>query len=136
MEWLSLSCGVTEGVKARDVTDFRWQREAASRTCWSCNAMQCHCGAQEGCKKRASCHLCSGAEPLAWACKQVITAAEFHPSSCHVFAYSSSKGSVRLADQRASALCEHHAKAFTLSDQGVSHARTLACKYMCMIRQF
>ena len=47
---------------------------------------------------------------------QVITAAEFHPHQCHVFAYSSSKGSVRLADQRASALCERHAKAFTVPE--------------------
>lgn len=51
---------------------------------------------------------------------QVITAAEFHPQSCHVFAYSSSKGSVRLADQRASALCEQRAKAFVMPEQTVS----------------
>ena len=36
---------------------------------------------------------------------EVITSAEFHPLKCNLFAYSSSKGSVRLADMRANALC-------------------------------
>jgi serine/threonine-protein phosphatase 2A regulatory subunit B len=31
---------------------------------------------------------------------EVITSAEFHPSQCNLFAYSSSKGSIRLADMR------------------------------------
>jgi len=43
---------------------------------------------------------------------EVITAAVFHPESCAVFAYSSSKGSIRLADMRARALCDSHAKMF------------------------
>eukprot|EP00898_Chlorokybus_atmophyticus_P002235 jgi/Chlat1/3011/Chrsp201S03280 len=43
---------------------------------------------------------------------EVITAAEFHPKHCHVFAYSSSKGSIRLSDMRAKALCDQHAKSF------------------------
>ena len=34
---------------------------------------------------------------------EVITSAEFHPSRCDLFAYSSSKGSVRLADMRQNA---------------------------------
>lgn len=41
---------------------------------------------------------------------EVITAAEFHPSSCNLFCYSSSKGTVKLADMRDSALCDRHAK--------------------------
>jgi serine/threonine-protein phosphatase 2A regulatory subunit B len=41
---------------------------------------------------------------------EVITSAEFHPSHCNVLAYSSSKGAIRLADMRASALCDKHAK--------------------------
>lgn len=43
---------------------------------------------------------------------EVITAAEFHPSSCNLFCYSSSKGTVKLADMRDSALCDSHAKMY------------------------
>ena len=41
---------------------------------------------------------------------EVITAAEFHPTQCNVFMYSSSKGTIKLADMRDSALCDRHAK--------------------------
>lgn len=41
---------------------------------------------------------------------EVITAAEFHPSNCNVFAYSSSKGSIKLNDMRSSALCDTSSK--------------------------
>ncbi|XP_013383182.1 serine/threonine-protein phosphatase 2A 55 kDa regulatory subunit B beta isoform isoform X2 [Lingula anatina] len=43
---------------------------------------------------------------------EVITAAEFHPSMCNVFVYSSSKGSIRLCDMRSRALCDQHTKLF------------------------
>ncbi|KAH8926218.1 protein phosphatase PP2A regulatory subunit B [Atractiella rhizophila] len=43
---------------------------------------------------------------------EVITAAEFHPLSCNLFAYSSSKGTVKLADMRSSALCDRQSKSF------------------------
>ncbi|GIY95876.1 protein phosphatase PP2A 55 kDa regulatory subunit [Caerostris extrusa] len=43
---------------------------------------------------------------------EVITAAEFHPSQCNTFVYSSSKGTIRLCDMRAAALCDQHAKLF------------------------
>ncbi|XP_043939077.1 serine/threonine-protein phosphatase 2A 55 kDa regulatory subunit B alpha isoform isoform X4 [Protopterus annectens] len=43
---------------------------------------------------------------------EVITAAEFHPSHCNTFVYSSSKGTIRLCDMRAAALCDKHAKLF------------------------
>ncbi|KAF5841886.1 PP2A-twin subunit [Dunaliella salina] len=43
---------------------------------------------------------------------EVITSAEFHPRHCNIFAYSSSKGCIRLADMRNAALCDQHAKAF------------------------
>jgi len=43
---------------------------------------------------------------------EVITAAEFHPTSCNLFCYSSSKGTVKLADMRDSALCDRHAKLY------------------------
>lgn len=46
---------------------------------------------------------------------EVITAAEFHPVHCNYFAYSSSKGTIKLADMRESALCDHHAKRTPLS---------------------
>lgn len=41
---------------------------------------------------------------------EVITAAEFHPSHCNIFAYSSSKGTVKVGDMRVNALCDKHAK--------------------------
>ncbi|KAL3319052.1 Serine/threonine-protein phosphatase 2A 55 kDa regulatory subunit B beta isoform [Cichlidogyrus casuarinus] len=37
---------------------------------------------------------------------EVITAAEFHPTSCSLFVYSSSKGTIRLCDMRERALCD------------------------------
>ncbi|XP_039636407.1 serine/threonine-protein phosphatase 2A 55 kDa regulatory subunit B alpha isoform-like [Perca fluviatilis] len=43
---------------------------------------------------------------------EVITAAEFHPHQCNTFVYSSSKGTLRLCDMRASALCDKHSKLF------------------------
>ncbi|KAJ3414069.1 protein phosphatase 2A regulatory subunit cdc55 [Chytridiales sp. JEL 0842] len=43
---------------------------------------------------------------------EVITAAEFHPIHCNLFMYSSSKGTIKLSDMRASALCDRHAKLF------------------------
>lgn len=43
---------------------------------------------------------------------EVITAAEFHPISCNLFMYSSSKGTIKLADMRENALCDSHAKQF------------------------
>lgn len=41
---------------------------------------------------------------------EVITAAECHPHQCNVFVYSSSKGTIRLCDMRAGALCDRHTK--------------------------
>jgi WD40 repeat protein len=41
---------------------------------------------------------------------EVITASEFHPNECHLFVYSSSKGSIRLCDMRQRALCDEQAK--------------------------
>ena len=41
---------------------------------------------------------------------EVITAAQFHPISCHLLIYSSSKGTIRLCDMREKALCDEHAK--------------------------
>lgn len=43
---------------------------------------------------------------------EVITAAQFHPLSCHLLIYSSSKGTIRLCDMREKALCDEHAKLF------------------------
>lgn len=41
---------------------------------------------------------------------EVITCAEFHPRNCNIFIYSSSKGTLKLCDMRAAALCDKHAK--------------------------
>lgn len=43
---------------------------------------------------------------------EVITAAQFHPIHCNELVYSSSKGTIKLADMRDSALCDKHAKLF------------------------
>lgn len=43
---------------------------------------------------------------------EVITAAEFHPVNCHMFAFSTSRGSIKLGDMRERALCDSHAKSF------------------------
>ncbi|CAG8506137.1 7616_t:CDS:2 [Diversispora eburnea] len=43
---------------------------------------------------------------------EVITAAEFHPSHCNLFMYSSSKGTIKLSDMRTAALCDQHSKMF------------------------
>lgn len=39
---------------------------------------------------------------------EVITSADFHPTHCQTFLYSSSRGCVRLGDMRAAALCNHY----------------------------
>lgn len=54
---------------------------------------------------------------------EVITAAEFHPQSCNWFMYASSKGTIKLADMRESALCDQHAKRNYSPDLAIrSHA--------------
>eukprot|EP01133_Synstelium_polycarpum_P010998 gene10998-12810_t len=47
---------------------------------------------------------------------EVITSAEFHPTSCNIFMYSSSKGTIKLGDLRSSALCDQHSKVFEEAD--------------------
>lgn len=54
---------------------------------------------------------------------EVITSAEFHPQHCNIFMYSSSKGTIKLADMRASALCDQHAKG----------RKTLLCRNFVLI---
>jgi serine/threonine-protein phosphatase 2A regulatory subunit B len=44
---------------------------------------------------------------------EVITAAEFHPMHCNLFMYSSSKGTIKLADMREAALCDKYAKSMS-----------------------
>ena len=45
-------------------------------------------------------------------CVQVITVADFHPQQSHTFAFATSKGAIRVADLRASALADNSCKAF------------------------
>lgn len=47
---------------------------------------------------------------------EVITAAEFHPTQCNLFVYSSSRGSVKLSDMRERAICDRHTKRTFRSD--------------------
>lgn len=53
---------------------------------------------------------------------EVITAAEFHPQSCNWFMYASSKGTIKLADMRESALCDQHAKQFEQEEDPTSRS--------------
>eukprot|EP00055_Hartaetosiga_balthica_P011998 m.56558 g.56558 ORF g.56558 m.56558 type:complete len:440 (+) comp7803_c1_seq1:127-1446(+) len=43
---------------------------------------------------------------------EVITCSQFHPSHCNIFAYGSSRGSIKVADMREAALCDKHSKQF------------------------
>ena len=43
---------------------------------------------------------------------EVITAATFSPTHCHLLAYATSRGSVRLVDLREQALCDSHSRQF------------------------
>ena len=43
---------------------------------------------------------------------ELINCAKFHPLSCALFAYSTSKGSLRVGDTRAAALCDSGAKSY------------------------
>ena len=69
---------------------------------------------------------------------QVITCAEFHPQMCHAFAYSSSKGGIKLGDLRANALCDQHAKLFEDSEPPVSlsgkRSNFRACQGLATLR--
>lgn len=47
---------------------------------------------------------------------EVITAVEFHPKHCNIFSYSTSKGTIKLADMRMSALCDQHAQIFEMEE--------------------
>lgn len=51
---------------------------------------------------------------------EVITAAEFHPQQCNLLMYSSSKGTVKLADMRESALCDQNAKGMCICLFGIT----------------
>ena len=48
---------------------------------------------------------------------EVITAADFHPTNCNTFMYTSSRGCIKLADMRQSALCDSYAKNFEVTDE-------------------
>lgn len=45
-------------------------------------------------------------------CAKVITVADFHPRHCHTFAFATSKGAIRMADLRTSALLDNACKIY------------------------
>ncbi|QDZ25521.1 serine/threonine protein phosphatase 2A [Chloropicon primus] len=53
---------------------------------------------------------------------EVITSALFHPNHCNILAYSSSKGTIRLTDLRASALCDTSTKVFDVQRPQENHS--------------
>jgi len=52
---------------------------------------------------------------------EVITAAQFHPTECGLFVYSSSRGLLRLCDLRSQALCDRNAKGIISSIYLILH---------------
>ena len=46
-----------------------------------------------------------------------INAADFHPTNCNTFMYTSSRGCIKLADMRQSALCDSYAKNFEVTEE-------------------
>ena len=51
---------------------------------------------------------------------EVITAAEFHPTQCNLFMYSTSRGAIKLGDMRTNALCDQHSKVFEEEEEDQS----------------
>lgn len=51
---------------------------------------------------------------------EVITAAQFHPTHCHLFTHSSSRGVVKVCDLRQSALCQTWVKQYEAQDNASS----------------
>jgi serine/threonine-protein phosphatase 2A regulatory subunit B len=47
---------------------------------------------------------------------EVITSSSFHPTQCHTFMYSSSKGTIKLGDLRQSSTCNSFAKSFDVEE--------------------
>ena len=62
---------------------------------------------------------------------QVITCADFHPQHCSIFGYSTSKGCIRLADMRAAALCDQHAKMFEDAEPAVGGWPACSASAVC-----
>lgn len=46
--------------------------------------------------------------------QEVITSASFHPTNCHLFMYSSSKGTIKIGDLRRSSTCTNYSKGLLL----------------------
>lgn len=53
---------------------------------------------------------------------EIITSTEFHPHHCHMFALTTSQGSVKLHDLRLSALCERSVRTFQVPQVHVSRS--------------
>lgn len=52
---------------------------------------------------------------------EVITSSQFNPQNCNLFMYSSSRGTIKLADMRENALCDSHSKVFEEYNDPSSH---------------
>lgn len=53
---------------------------------------------------------------------EIITSTEFHPNHCHLFALTTSQGSVKLHDLRLSALCQKYIRTFEVPQVHASRA--------------
>lgn len=63
---------------------------------------------------------------------EIITSTEFHPHHCHLFALTTSQGSVKLHDLRSSALCQNYIRTFEAPQANTSRA-TLFTEIMASI---
>uniref|UniRef100_A0A183TF39 Serine/threonine-protein phosphatase 2A 55 kDa regulatory subunit B n=1 Tax=Schistocephalus solidus TaxID=70667 RepID=A0A183TF39_SCHSO len=65
---------------------------------------------------------------------EVITCSRFHPEHCHLLAYSTSRGVVRLCDMRQSALCDNHL--LVLDDPALSQQRGFFADIIASLSDF
>ena len=64
---------------------------------------------------------------------ELINSAKFHPTSCALFAYSTSKGSLRVGDTRAAALCDGGAKSYGNPSAGGEAPRSYISQITCSL---
>ncbi|BHF63494.1 Serine/threonine-protein phosphatase 2A 55 kDa regulatory subunit B beta isoform [Sparganum proliferum] len=65
---------------------------------------------------------------------EVITCSRFHPEHCHLLAYSTSRGVVRLCDMRQGALCDNHL--LVLDDPALSQQRGFFADIIASLSDF
>jgi serine/threonine-protein phosphatase 2A regulatory subunit B len=65
---------------------------------------------------------------------EAITVAKFHPEHCHMLAYSTSRGMIKVVDTRASALCDTCSRVF--EEPGDHSDRTFFTEVIASVSDF